>query len=771
MVNFFQSLKKQPTIENAQPTASATEIKVQGLAYPFIQFDSFAKGIDNVHIDVCLSPQFTTFTQQLVYAYSKERIRFRKELIFKPSPAIQAQLNEFNSRYNALATAIIHRTKENKNIELIKLFQVSLIKFILYIVNNQVEQLATELKSATLGDGTSKSQQHLELYHAAVWLNQQKNSLIYQIIDELFNQIRWVETSVAERLREALLGVTTVLPLQMLLNPLLQSKGNYDHEILMTHYVLFSQDNYSHFHFSYLHELIEKIFEEIVKSCSLIIKENIDAENIHIGKINSSNHSEEEISFSWHDVPENIAILFELAEENKANTEDISASIKVKLKCLQRAYKILEHTYHHSQISLAILAAYETPRLYQYYLHLLKPSLIYQVLSGEISIDVATYKLQNELKIKPLRQSEQSPPSITELANAQKQLRRVLRQDKGINSRFIHFLKDIISYRRDLKYCHLMLQAFDKINLLTQEQDIQLSRSNGMIYEFLLEKEYPSTTNTIRCHTIVKADLRGSTTVTSELCKRGLNPATHFSRNFFNPISKLVEVFGAEKVFIEGDAVILSLFESQNQPEHWLSTARACGLAREMLDVVHKQNQVSTAHRLPILELGIGICYSPEAPAFLYDGQQRIMISPAIGDADRLSSCSWKLRRKYEHQKLYKRVMVFKQPPTDAFKGEKGMTTFRYNLNGIELDQLAFKKLQTEIALRTFSLKLPDDDYKNQFYAGTFTDAEGETHMVVVREDKVRLWQENTDHYPILDEYYYEVVTHPEILKYIKQKW
>jgi len=35
---------------------------------------------------------------------------------------------------------------------------------------------------------------------------------------------------------------------------------------------------------------------------------------------------------------------------------------------------------------------------------------------------------------------------------------------------------------------------------------------------------------------------------------------------------------------------------------------------------------------------------------FLYEGEQRIMISPAIGDAERLSSCSWKLRRKYSQQ-------------------------------------------------------------------------------------------------------------------------
>jgi hypothetical protein len=279
------------------------------------------------------------------------------------------------------------------------------------------------------------------------------------------------------------------------------------------------------------------------------------------------------------------------------------------------------------------------------------------------------------------------------------------------------------------------------------------------------------TSNSIRCHVILKADLRGSTTMTAALIQRGLNPATHFSLNFFDPIRKLIKNFGAEKVFIEGDAIILSLFEYQNAPEQWFATARACGLAKSMLAVVQKQNEVSRAHQLPQLELGIGICYSPEAPNFLYDGDQRIMISSAIGDADRLSSCSWKLRRKYAYQpKLLTHVMVFQQPLSDAFRGEKGMTTFRYNLNGIELEAAAFNKLKKEIALRQFKIRLPADEYSTRFYAGKYPDANGETYEVVIREGRVKVWQEENEDYPLTNTLYYEVVTNKTILNTIKKR-
>ena len=174
---------------------------------------------------------------------------------------------------------------------------------------------------------------------------------------------------------------------------------------------------------------------------------------------------------------------------------------------------------------------------------------------------------------------------------------------------------------------------------------------------------------------------------------------------------------------------------------------------------------------MPELELGIGICYSPEAPKFLYDADDRIMISSAIGDADRLSSCSWKLRHKYSRQSnLLTQVMVFQQAPDDAFKGEKGMTTFRYNLNGIELESAAYEKLQNEIVLRHSSIRLPGDKYSTRFYLGDYPDIQGEIHQVVIREDRVKVWQEDSENYPLTDNLYYEVVTNKKILNAIK-KW
>ena len=41
--------------------------------------------------------------------------------------------------------------------------------------------------------------------------------------------------------------------------------------------------------------------------------------------------------------------------------------------------------------------------------------------------------------------------------------------------------------------------------------------------------------------------------------ERELNPASYFSLNFYDPVNKLLAKYGATKVFLEGDAIILAL--------------------------------------------------------------------------------------------------------------------------------------------------------------------------------------------------------------------
>jgi hypothetical protein len=242
----------------------------------------------------------------------------------------------------------------------------------------------------------------------------------------------------------------------------------------------------------------------------------------------------------------------------------------------------------------------------------------------------------------------------------------------------------------------------------------------------------------IRAHVVIKADVRGSTLITERLYARGLNPASHFSLNFFEPVNGLLPQYGAEKVFVEGDAVILAIFEHEGQGAGSI-VARACGLARGILQVVAVQNALNRKHGLPDLELGLGIAYVPQEPNFLFDEGHRIMISGAINRADRLSRCDGFLRRAGfapEHPAF--RVSVVHDPQFEA--GEEGEDDlYAYNVDGVRIDESAFFRLQKELGLRPE--RLPEEGLEDAlFFAGRFRDLAGRDQWLVVRYGSVYAW-------------------------------
>ena len=156
------------------------------------------------------------------------------------------------------------------------------------------------------------------------------------------------------------------------------------------------------------------------------------------------------------------------------------------------------------------------------------------------------------------------------------------------------FLKRFFSYHRDVENFKLLKKAFDRVNLITDEKIIALSKTNNTLYEFLLphEQVFELDTKPVTSHVIMKADVRGATLITRQLGESGLNPASYFSLNFFNPISEIVAQYGALKVFIEGDAIILAILERQEDKTGKYCVSRSCGLAMNMLDVIQRNNFV-----------------------------------------------------------------------------------------------------------------------------------------------------------------------------------
>jgi class 3 adenylate cyclase len=308
---------------------------------------------------------------------------------------------------------------------------------------------------------------------------------------------------------------------------------------------------------------------------------------------------------------------------------------------------------------------------------------------------------------------------------------------------------------------------------------------NGTLYEFLLSDEQPEQPEKDRVlrHVVLKADVRDSTRLTRTLMEKGLNPASYFSLNFYDPVNKLLSKYGAQKVFLEGDAIILAILEREGEPE--LAVSRACVLAREIIEIVQGYNELMKRSGMPGLELGIGITLQEAAPLYLMDGERQIMISEALNESDRLSSCNKRARKVMESQAGPFHVYVFHSADAHSSSGQpnpgfdpevnRDDAVLSYNLGGIRMNQAAFRKLEQEISLVPLTVKLPpalaSDKGEYRLSSATVPVDRDIFRKIVVRESRIP--KVNAEDFSVqswTDLTYYEICTDPAIYAALEKK-
>ena len=326
------------------------------------------------------------------------------------------------------------------------------------------------------------------------------------------------------------------------------------------------------------------------------------------------------------------------------------------------------------------------------------------------------------------------------------------------------FLRDFMRYHRDLRNLEALRSAMDNVNLIANEKMRQLSSMNGTLYEFLLPEEQKPSEEKVLRHVIIKADVRDSSRLTRSLLERGMNPASYFSLNFYDPVNKLLSKYGASKVFLEGDAIILTILEREGEPA--LAVGRASVLAREIIEIVRGYNQLLERAGLPGIELGVGISYQDSAPMYLMDGEQRIMISDALNESDRLSSCSKRVRKSMKTMETPFNVYAFQTVSDADVEDSPDDFILKYNLNGIRISEAAFQRLKQEISLKLSPLDFTKvwDGEEFHLWSGLVPVGNDIFRKIVVRGSRmpqidphsfsVQLWTER---------WYYEVCSNPGI--------
>jgi len=155
------------------------------------------------------------------------------------------------------------------------------------------------------------------------------------------------------------------------------------------------------------------------------------------------------------------------------------------------------------------------------------------------------------------------------------------------------------------------------------------------------------------------------------------------------------------------------------------------------------------------------------------DGEQRIMISDALNESDRLSSCNKRLRKVMEPKKSPFHVFAV-QTASDAEAAEStDDIIMSYNLNGIRISEPAFLRLKQEISLANCELNLPRlfESEDCRLFSGMVPVGNDIFRRIVVRSSRMTQIETSTFSFKRWTERaYYEVCANPAVYAALDKK-
>jgi hypothetical protein len=720
--------------ENLSELAKQFDIKSYA---PNLELTGLITGVDNVRYDVWLSPLFIETSRQHVARLIAKAGTIEDILARPPDMRVGQQLqtprpapidtSEFKKRLTDLQVGALSRAKAESNVSLDYLCRIAIIKLLRAELLEQygatLERLRTRMK-AFEGPRAMATPKVVELRERCVGFQLAKKAVLRKAGEELFHTIREVEKETLVRMRRSLLGSVEPAGYDLFVNALAFTDNGRDDQLNAEHYVMLGNFDRDPDRYPRMLEIARGYFK-----------------SLHLAL------TEEELDMILA-APEN-------AQELMASgTPDESSSTgKIQKALLDSWGQLLDR----EGVLDHIIAAYETVPLLPEY----SPTINAQQLKNALISRAERSRVESLL-------AEQNRVSSTNFQAAVKRVASYRIPEKAkIAGRF---MRDFMRYHRDLKRLDVLSSSMDMVSVVITDKLRNLSEINRTLYEFLLPEEQKPAEEQVKHHIILKADIRDSTTLTRSLFERGLNPASYFSLNFYDPVNKLLPKYQATKVFIEGDAVILALFE--NEGEVGVGVAKTCVLAREMISIVRAYNEQSEKANLPSLELGIGICYQDTPPMYLMDGDHRIMISKALNESDRLASCNKGARKAFAHAEPVFNVYHAQMVEDDATAGDPDEFLMKFNVGGILLSAEAFQKLRREISLETLDLDLITFFGKEtvRLYSGLVPVAPDVFHRIVIREGRTPRVNSDFTVKHWTDRRYYEICANDRIYALVEAK-
>ena len=721
------------------------ELPALATSVPTVSLAGLAVGVDNLRHDVVLSTKFAEATRAQIArqiarhgevegllsaeaAQSAQGPSWLRNQVRAGETRAKTESGEWKAILAELHVAALNRAKKEGKIPVDLLARLAVTKFLRTEMNLQFAQVLERCRVLLKNYEGMRQQKAMEYRERVNGFQVRKKIILRKTGQELFETVREVEKGTLARTRRSLFGQDAESYV-LFVNRLAFSEDGRDDFLCAEHYVMMGNWDRDPDRYGRLREVVSTFLRSLYGQETT--GETID---------------------SWMNVRENARALVgsgtpdESTDEGEAQEERLAASVR-----LLEDEGIMEH----------VIASYCVVPLLGEYAPRINPQQLKTALTDRTECDRVERMIQEHGKL--------SPASLYAAVAKVASCRGAERAKVAAR-----FLQDFFHYHRDLRRLETLNSALDTVNLVANDRMRELSRVNGTLYEFLLpEEQAQPEENKVTRHVVLKADVRDSTRLTRTLMDQGLNPASYFSLNFYDPVNKLLAKYGAQKVFLEGDAIILAILEREGEPG--LAVSRMCVLAREIIEIVRGYNQLVQRSGMPGLELGVGITLQESAPLYLMDGEHQIMISEALNESDRLSSCNKHARKVMESQAGPFHVYAFQSAEPEA-GGNSEDTILSFNLGGIRMNEAAFRKLRQEISLQPLNVKLPasmasSDKGEYKLSSGMVPVDRDIFRKIVVRESRVHRsdprdfsvqgWTERS---------YYEVCTYPAIYAALEKK-
>jgi class 3 adenylate cyclase len=723
---------------------------------PSIALEGIAVGVDNLRHDVALSPRLVeaarTQIMRLIVRHGElDGLLLAEPLQKNHAPSWMrhaaasttrppADRSDWKPLLAELHLAALNRAKKEEKISIDLLARLAVTKFLRTEMNLQFAQVLERCRVLLKGYEGMRQGQGVEYRERVAAFQVRKKIILRKAGQDLFETLREIEKETLARTRRSFFGEAKLGKARsgergnsglnsygLFVNRLAFSEDGRDDYLCAEHYVMLGNWDRDPDRYPRLQDVVWSFVRSLYGADTP--SETIDA---------------------WLCAPENARALVGTGTPDESTSEGLAQQER-----LANWVRLLED----EQVMECVIASYHAVPLLGEYAPRINPQQLKNALISRPECDRVERMIQEHGKL--------SPNSLYAAVGKVAGCRGAERAKIAAR-----FLQDFSQYHRDLRRLEALNAALDSVNLVGTEKLRELSRMNGTLYEFFLpeEQRQPEEERVLR-HVVLKADVRDSTRLTRTLMDKGLNPASYFSLNFYDPVNKLLGKYGAQKVFLEGDAIILAILEREGEPG--LAVSRACVLAREIIEIVRGYNELVQRSGMPGLELGVGITLQEAAPLYLMDGEHQIMISEALNESDRLSSCNKHARKLMESQAGPFHVYAFQSGADDSGNPEDSILS--YNLGGIRMNQAAFRKLEQEISLVPLAVKLPpsasSDKGEYRLSSGVVPVDRDIFRKIVVRESRIpRVRPEDFSVQGWTNRTYYEVCTDPAIYAALEKK-